>query len=146
MKVDLMKFVSVLSLAATLALMAPLTAQAGGTLYDDLGGEKGIALIVDNATAAFLADPRIKNTFSETNMDRFKLKLAEQLCQVSDGPCTYTGHDMKKAHKGLHLKDADFNALVEDLQDALDKSGIAFATQNRLLARLAPMHKDVVTK
>lgn len=136
----------VAALSLSLALMAAAPAYAADTLYDDLGGEKGIALIVDNATAAFLADPRIKDTFSETNMDRFKLKLAEQLCQVTDGPCTYTGHDMKKAHKGLHLKDADFNALVEDLQDALDKSGIGFATQNRLLARLAPMHKDVVTK
>ncbi|MGV8995750.1 MAG: group I truncated hemoglobin [Parvibaculaceae bacterium] len=142
-----MKFLLPLAAAGlSLVLFAAAPAQADATLYDDLGGQKGIALIADNATAAFLADPRIKDTFAESNMDRFKLKLAEQLCQVSDGPCTYTGHDMKKAHKGLHLKDADFNALVEDLQDALSKSGIGFATQNRLLARLAPMHRDVVTK
>lgn len=53
---------------------------------------------------------------------------------------------MAAAHKALGLKDMDFNALVEDLQDGLDASGVDFATQNRLLARLAPMHKDIVTR
>ena len=39
-------------------------------------------------------------------------------------------------HKGLHLTNANFNALVEDLQSAMDKCDIPFATQNRFLARL----------
>tara|TARA_R110002124_G_scaffold134355_3_gene297112 strand:- start:451 stop:873 length:423 start_codon:yes stop_codon:yes gene_type:complete len=125
---------------------AATSARADDTLYNDLGGEKGIATIVDHATAAFLADPRIKDSFSETNMDRFKLKLAEQFCVVAGGPCTYSGQSMAAAHKALGIKDMDFNALVEDLQDGLDASGVPFATQNRLLARLAPMHKDIVTR
>jgi hemoglobin len=41
---------------------------------------------------------------------------------------------------------ADFNALVEDLQLAMDDSEIPFATQNRLLAILAPMERDIVNK
>ena len=53
---------------------------------------------------------------------------------------------MSAAHKGLHLTNADFDALVEDLQDALDAAGVPFRVQNRLLARLAPMQKDVVTR
>ena len=39
----------------------------------------------------------------------------------------------------------NFNALVEVLQQAMDAQGIAFGAQNRLLARLAPMHRDVIT-
>jgi hemoglobin len=27
----------------------------------------------------------------------------------------------------------------------MDRQGIAFVTQNQLLARLAPMHRDVIT-
>jgi hemoglobin len=34
--------------------------------------------------------------------------------------------------------------LVEVLQQAMDAQGIAFGVQNRLLARLAPMHRDIV--
>ena len=40
---------------------------------------------------------------------------------------------------------ADFNALVEVLQAAMDAQGIPYAAQNRLLALLAPMHRDVIT-
>ncbi len=65
---------------------------------------------------------------------------------VAGGPCTYTGRSMHDAHKGLHLTNADFNAVVEDLQKALDKESIPFATQNRFLALLAPMQHEVVTK
>jgi hemoglobin len=53
---------------------------------------------------------------------------------------------MAAAHKGLHLTNADFNAVVEDLQDAMDQCGIGFATQNRFLAILAPYQHQVVTR
>jgi hemoglobin len=53
---------------------------------------------------------------------------------------------MVAAHKGVHATNADFNAVVEDLQKAMDKDGVPFATQNRFLARLAPMQHDIVTK
>ena len=82
----------------------------------------------------------------ESNMDRVRAEFKVQFCQVAGGPCVYEGHDMAAAHKGLHLTNADFNAVVEDLQAAMDKCGIAFATQNRFLARLAPYQHQVVTK
>jgi hemoglobin len=121
-------------------------ASAQDTLFADLGGQGAIVKIANDTTDNFLADDRIKATFDQTDMDRFRKMLAEQFCQISDGPCVYTGHSMRDAHKGLHLKNADFNAVVEDLQKALDKNGIPFATQNRLLARLAPMQHDIVTR
>ena len=37
-----------------------------------------------------------------------------------------------------------FNALVEVLQASMAAQGVPFATQNRLLARLAPMHREIV--
>ena len=136
-----------LALAATAALtISTSLALADDPLFHDLGGRDGIATIVDDATSNFLADPRIKATFDNTNMDRFKTNLTDQLCVVAGGPCVYKGQSMHDAHKGLHLTNADFNALVEDLQAGMDKAGVSFATQNRLLARLAPMNRDVVTK
>ena len=123
---------------------APVFAQ--DTLFADLGGQRGIDKIVDVSVDIYLTDPRIKDIFDESNMDRVRTQLKVQFCQISGGPCEYKGHGMAEAHKGLKLKNADFNALVEDLQVAMDKVGVPFATQNRLLARLAPMHRDVVTQ
>ena len=51
---------------------------------------------------------------------------------------------MKEAHDGMDITRGDFNALVEVLQDAMDAQGIPFRAQNRLLAQLAPMHRDIV--
>jgi len=134
-------------LAAAAALtIAAAPARADDTLFQDMGGQDAIAKIASDTTDNFLADDRIKATFDNTNMDRFRKLLAEQFCVVAGGPCTYTGRNMHDAHKGLHLDNADFNAVVEDLQKAMDKDGVSFATQNRFLARLAPMQHDVVTK
>jgi hemoglobin len=119
---------------------------ADDALFTDMGGQPGIDRVVDLSMDAYLVDPRIKALFEESNIDRMRAEFKVQFCQVAGGPCAYAGHDMTAAHKGLHLTNADFNAVVEDLQGAMDKVGIGFATQNRFLARLAPMQHHVVTK
>ncbi|HEY0265296.1 MAG TPA: group 1 truncated hemoglobin [Rhizomicrobium sp.] len=131
-------------LAFLMGLAAPSAAQ--DTLFADMGGQPGIDRIVDAAVDNYLADDRIKAIFDESNMARIRAEFKVQFCQVAGGGCVYKGHDMVAAHKGLHLTNADFNAVVEDLQDAMDKAGLAFATQNRFLARLAPMQHQVVTR
>jgi len=47
-------------------------------------------------------------------------------------------------HEGFDIDRASFNALVEVLQEAMDAQGIPFSAQNKLLAQLAPMHRDIV--
>jgi len=123
-----------------------IAAASEDPLYTSLGGREGIVAIVDQATANFLADGRIKNSFDNANIDQFKGLLTDQLCAVSGGPCVYKGRDMHVAHKGLHLTNYDFNALVEDLQDAMDSCQLPLGVQSRLLARLAPMQRQTVTK
>ena len=119
---------------------------SAGTLYDDLGAREGITKFANLAIDISLEDPRTKDTFDNTNIVRLKRLLVDQICAISGGPCVYEGRDMKESHASKHLTNAHFNALVEDLQIAMDRSGIPFATQNKLLAILAPMQRDVVTK
>jgi hemoglobin len=133
-------------LIAALLLLAATPAFADDTLYADMGGKDGLDRLVDASVENYLVDPRIKDVFSESNMDRVRAELKDQFCMVAGGPCAYTGHSMEAAHRGLHLTNANFNALVEDLQDAMDKQGIAFAVQNRFIARLAPMQHQVVSR
>jgi len=131
-------------LLAGLVLARP--AIADDSLFADMGGQPGIDRLVEVSIDNYLKDDRIKATFDESNMERVRAEFKVQFCQVAGGPCTYDGHDMAAAHKGLHLTNADFNAVVEDLQAAMDTCGIAFATQNRFLARLAPYQHQVVTR
>jgi hemoglobin len=139
-----MKIVHRLFLAA--GLLVSLPAAANDKLYKDLGGRANIAVFMGDAVDRWVADPRIAYTFDNINLDRLKERLADQICELAGGPCHYTGRNMYLSHKGLFLNEHDFNALVEDTQDAMDKAGIRFGTQNRLLALLAPMKRDIVTK
>lgn len=128
------------------ALPVRAQAQADASLFHDLGGLPVIRQTVQDFVAAMLADPRIRHTFDGANLKRLEDKLVEQFCMLSGGGCVYTGDPMKEVHQGLKLTNADFNALVEDLQLAMDKNGISARTQNRLLALLAPMQRDTVTR
>jgi len=123
-----------------------VSAPVSSSLYQDLGGLPVLQKVVDDLLVLALKDPRIKDTFKETNMKRLNEMLVEQFCELSGGPCRYSGDPMKEVHQGLELSNAHFNALVEDLQMAMTQSGIASRTQNRLLALLAPMQRDTVTR
>ncbi len=121
-------------------------APASTPLYDQLGGEQGVVAIVDQFLAKLADDQRINHFFAETNLKRFREKLIEQFCALSGGPCTYTGDSMQQSHAGMGVNHAAFNALVEDLIEAMEHCKIATGAQNRLLALLAPMHKDIIEK
>lgn len=135
-------------LLAMVVAGAPLrpSAATGATLFADLDGTSGIDRIVDGAVALFLADERIKLDFDNINPDRLRLRLKSQLCQVADGPCHYKGRTMEASHEGLAVTQAKFNAVAEDLQTAMEQAGIGYWTQNRLMARLAPMQRLIVTR
>lgn len=115
-------------------------------VFDDFGGEAGLTLLMDDFMVILLEDPRMRPFFEKVDQARVKRQLVEQFCAILGGGCTYTGRDMKGSHEGLRIDRADFNALVEDLQVAMNRRGIPFRSQNRLLAVLAPMHREVITK
>jgi len=136
----------VVLLIAALAIRTASPAAAQATLYDRLGGQAGVSNIVDRMIALVTTDDRIKADFDNINLDRLKSRIKDQICQISGGPCTYKGKPMDKAHAGLDLTQAKFNALAEDLQTAMGENGVPYWTQNRLMALLAPMQRDIVTR
>lgn len=128
---------------ASLMLLVNHVMAADDALYVALGEKAGIDKFVGRTIDISLADERIAKTFGNTNIPRLKKLLSEQICQLAGGPCKYTGRDMRKTHANLKIENFHFNALVENLQDAMDESDIPSSTQNELLALLAPMQRDV---
>jgi hemoglobin len=115
-------------------------------VFQGLGGKPGIQKVVDTFLPIVLADARIKDSFMDVDMVRLARLLGEQFCVVSGGPCKYSGKELKTIHEDLHITHAQFNALAEDLQLAMEQQGVPSRIQNKLVARLAPMQRDVVTK
>ena len=122
------------------------TVQADDALYRGLGGKDGIRQIVKTLIPMIQADPRIKASFQDSDMAQVAKHLGEQFCVLGGGPCKYTGKDMPTIHDGLNVTTAQFNALTEDLQIAMERNDIPSRVQNKLVALLAPMHRDIVTK
>lgn len=130
--------------AAFMALSRVMPARAASDPLADFGGKDGIKSIVDNLEINYMADSRLRPFFENVDRTRVSQQLTIQFCALLGGDCEYTGANMKGVHRGLGITMEDFNALVEALQDAMDKNKIAFRAQNRLLALLAPMHRDIV--
>lgn len=121
----------------------PVAPAAG--LYEAFGEKEGIRSLMTDFVQRLRADARIGEQFKDANLDNLASKLSDQLCQLSGGPCTYKGPDMKTVHTEMDITRANFNALVEVLQQTMDVRGIPFTRQNQMLALLAPMHRDIVT-
>lgn len=133
-----------LVLLVGLMLVVPAPSRAADdSLYLAFGKKAGIAGLSRDFVDRLKTDPRVGHFFKDTKPEGLTEQLTAQICVVSGGPCKYEGATMPKAHLDMHITRADFNAVVEILQDAMDARGIPFAEQNRLLARLAPMHREI---
>lgn len=119
---------------------------SGAAMAKAFGGQDGIRRIAARTVDLSEADPRIADIFKSHDTVRLKRTLFEQFCFILNAGCDYSGRDMARTHKEMGLRMADMNALVENLQRAMREGGVPFAAQNRLLAKLAPMSKDVVTR
>lgn len=116
------------------------------SVYKEFGEKPGLVALMDDFMIDLVSDPRTRPFFADADQKHIKAELVDQFCVILGGPCIYRGKTMKEAHKRLAINEAAFNALVEDLQRAMDKHHIPFRAQNKLVAKLAPMHREVITK
>ena len=139
------------SMLVTAALAAALsfggcamTPTKDQSLYARLGGKDAITAVVDDFVGNVANDARINRRFAETDIPHLKASLVDQICAGTGGPCTYKGPDMKTAHKGMRIREEEWNALVEDLVKSLDKFKVPEKERGELLGVLGPMKPDIV--
>jgi hemoglobin len=135
-------FAAALNLAACATMSDPPP-----TLYKRLGGREGIALVVGDFVTNMTGDSRVNARFKDmkpADVEKLKSNLADQICDATGGPCSYLGRDMKTAHKGMKITDAEWNATVENLSKALDKQKVEPKAKSELLGLLGPMKADIV--
>lgn len=116
------------------------------TLYEQLGANAGLEKLVDGVLVEIENDKQIVHHFKDTDIARFRRLLIEQLCELSSGPCKYTGATMQESHTGFKISPADFDNLVNHFIKVMTAQNIPVATQNELLAKLAPMYSDVINR
>lgn len=112
--------------------------------FKAFGEKPGLVKLVDDLMENLLQNEKTRLFFEKSDRTHIKAMLVDQFCAELGGPCTYTGQNMKKAHKGHEINTAQFYSLVESLQLAMNKNKIPQRAQNKLLAILAPMHKEII--
>jgi hemoglobin len=139
-------------IVAGTTLTANVCAQEGVRLSEDAGiykefGEKaGLINIMDDFMINLLKDPRTRSFFENADQKHIKEQLVDQFCYILNGPCDYRGAKMKPIHANLGINRENFNALIEQLQFSMDKYNVPFRAQNKLLAVLAPMHREIIAR
>lgn len=113
-------------------------------LYERLGANSGVAAISDALIDRVASDPVLGRSFADTNLPRIKKLLAEQICDLSGGPCHYSGDPMREVHAGHHITEAEFYRMVDTLRAILKERHVSISATNELLRLLAPMKRDVV--
>jgi hemoglobin len=135
-------------------------------LFDRLGGEKGIAALVDDFTQRALEDPRVNwqrrgvkhggisihagesVTWNDKreNVDRLKLHMVQFLALATGGPAHYDGKEIKYAHADMHIANPEFDAALGDLKASLDKLKVPNKEQKELLSIVESTRPLIVTE
>ena len=147
----ILRSTALLTVAALSLATALPAADAGKTLYQRLGGQPAIQAVANGLVDSILADNRVNHWFahaaaSPQNTAAYKAKLADFLCQSTQGPCKYSGLDMTAAHKGRAVTAEAFDAVVEDLVAVLVKLKVPAKEKNDVLALLGPLKNVIVQK
>ena len=135
-------------------------------LFDRLGGEAGIAKIVEDFLPRALQDPRVNWerkgvkrggisihrgqsmtwTNSPQNVAGMKKHFVQFFALATGGVPHYEGKEMKSAHAGMHITNPEFEAALGDLKASLDKLQIPNKEQKELLAIVESTRPQIVTE
>ena len=133
--------------AATQTARAQVTQPS---LYERLGGTYSIATVVDDFIERLLvnstlnANPAIKEARARVPKAGLKFHVTTLVCEVSGGPCKYTGRTMKESHERLNITPAEWDAMVADFKTTLNKFNVPQREQQELITIVGSTKNDIV--
>jgi hemoglobin len=128
--------------------IAPPKGGAKKTLWDRLGGEAAVKVVVHDVVFAAIDDPKVNFTrgkkIDPKALPGLEKSLVEFVSSVTGGPLKYTGKSMKDAHKGMMITDAEFDALGGILVAVLKNHKVPQPEIDELVKIVESTRKDIV--
>ena len=115
------------------------------TVYDRIGGQEAIEVVVEDFYVRVLADEQLAGFFTGTNMSRLKGKQVEFFAAALGGPEPYTGAPMKQVHQGRGIGMHHFSLVAGHLGDALAAAGVPSGTVTEIVGAIAPLASDIAS-
>lgn len=144
---------ALVAVVVALAVMATQTANAQVThtsLYERLGGVYSIATVVDDFIERLLLNDTLNANLAINEARRrvpkagLKFHVITLVCEVTGGPCKYTGRAMKESHQQLNISPAEWDAMVADFKATLAKFRVPQREQQELIAIVGSTKNDIV--
>lgn len=133
---------------APAALAQPSAVQP--SLYDRLGGLKGITVVVDDFVDRLVANetlnknPAIDAGRKSSPAPYLKFQVSQMVCEVTGGPCKYTGKGMKETHSNLNITEQEWGVMAAEFQKSLDKFKVPATEQKELFDIVGTTKADIV--
>lgn len=132
-------------LGGLLLLFAPDESVAGAHLiYERIGYQSGVETVVDYFLANVAGDERVNGRFADTDMDTLRGHLIDQVCEATEGPCTYKGKSMREAHAGMGITEAEFAIIAGHFAAAMEQAGVGASDHATIMSVLSAMQDDIV--
>ena len=116
------------------------------SLYERIGGEAAVNAAVDVFYRKVLADDRINEFFDTVDMEEQHKKQKAFLTMVFGGPNSYSGKDMREAHKHMSLNEDHFNAVAENLVATLNDLEVPETEINEIVDIALSVKDEVLNK
>ena len=120
------------------------------SLYERLGGVYPMSAVVDDFIERLLvngtlnANPAINDARQRVLKQGLKFQVTTLVCQVTGGPCQYTGRDMRESHAHLHISEHEWQEMLADFRASLDKFNVPAAEQSELVSIVNSTKADIV--
>jgi hemoglobin len=141
-----------LPIALGIAAFATGAANAESSLYDRLGGLQGITVVVDDlidrlvVNATLNQNPAINAGRKNSPTPYLKFQVSQLVCEVTGGPCKYTGAAMKPAHAHLNISESEWNVMAGEFKKSLDKYKVPTPEQTALFEIVGKTKADIVIR
>jgi hemoglobin len=119
------------------------------SLYERLGGAKGIEELVDTIVDAHMNNPHVKARFLPIKDDPKHFAAVRQhlinfLASGSGGAEKYVGRDMLSAHRGMNISETEYMHVMDDILGALDKHKVDEQTKKDVLAIVYSLKDQII--
>ena len=116
------------------------------SVYEKIGGADAVNAAVDIFYRKVLSDERISEFFDTADMEAQHAKQKAFLTMAFGGPNSYTGKDMREAHKHMNLTEEHFGAVAENLVGTLEELSVPQEFIDEIVGIAVSVKDDVLNK
>jgi hemoglobin len=128
----------------------PVEAPSVTTMWERMGGEKGVGKIVDDLYKTVTADSKVnfyrKKGVKPTDEEvkALREKMIDYLSSMTGGPRKYEGKSVKAVHAGMEISEEEYDLFAQHFKDVLEHNKVKADDVKILMAAVGELKKQIV--